>query len=302
VLLTHIGFEEDKKLAALLDPAWGVDLIIGGHSHTVLEQPECVNDIVIAQAGIGTDQVGRFDMVIDMDNNTIASYKWQLLPITPENCPSDHVLEEILSNYKIKTDDKYGRILCNFPRRLTHPSRYRETELGNFFTDVFEAVFDVDLVLLGSGTVRKEEAGPIITLGDLKELYPFSGKFRRLTLKGSQLKRVLRHILREEAFEGDHTEFFQYSSGLRCKWSRANQDFEILDLGGLPVDDDKSYTIALQEFHYNNIETSLGISLEEVLENADEIILATSENDVLIEYLPCYEIPECGVFGRLIVE
>lgn len=37
VLLTHIGFEEDKKLAKLLVPAWGIDLIIGGHSHTFLE-------------------------------------------------------------------------------------------------------------------------------------------------------------------------------------------------------------------------------------------------------------------------
>src|SRR5450756_2506604 len=37
ILLTHIGFESDKELASLLDPAWGVDMIIGGHSHTVLE-------------------------------------------------------------------------------------------------------------------------------------------------------------------------------------------------------------------------------------------------------------------------
>ena len=43
VLLTHIGFEEDKKLAAMLDPDWGVDVIIGGHSHTKLEEPFKVN-------------------------------------------------------------------------------------------------------------------------------------------------------------------------------------------------------------------------------------------------------------------
>ena len=52
VLLTHIGFEEDKKLAALLDPAWGVDVIIGGHSHTFLEEPVLVNDIYIVQAQV----------------------------------------------------------------------------------------------------------------------------------------------------------------------------------------------------------------------------------------------------------
>ena len=53
VLLTHIGFEEDKKLAALLDPSLGVDIIIGGHSHTLLEEPCIVNDILIVQAGTG---------------------------------------------------------------------------------------------------------------------------------------------------------------------------------------------------------------------------------------------------------
>ena len=39
VLLTHIGFELDLELAALLRPEWGVDLILGGHSHTILEKP-----------------------------------------------------------------------------------------------------------------------------------------------------------------------------------------------------------------------------------------------------------------------
>ena len=39
IILTRIGFEEDKQLAAMLNPAWGVDVIIGGHSHTFL--PRC---------------------------------------------------------------------------------------------------------------------------------------------------------------------------------------------------------------------------------------------------------------------
>ena len=71
VLLTHIGFESDKELAAMLKPEWGVDMIIGGHSHTILEQPAQVNNILIAQAGVGTDQIGRFDIVVDDDTNSI---------------------------------------------------------------------------------------------------------------------------------------------------------------------------------------------------------------------------------------
>lgn len=77
VLLTHIGFEEDKKLAAALDPAWGVDQIIGGHSHTKLTEPCVVAGIPVVQAAVGTDQIGRFDIMVDTDRNCIDSYTWQ---------------------------------------------------------------------------------------------------------------------------------------------------------------------------------------------------------------------------------
>ena len=64
VLLTHIGFDQDLLLAQLLPKEIGVDLIIGGHSHTILEQTAQQNDILIAQVGSGTDQIGRFDLQI----------------------------------------------------------------------------------------------------------------------------------------------------------------------------------------------------------------------------------------------
>lgn len=51
VLLTHIGFEADKELAANLDPRWGVDIIIGGHSHTMLSEPAVVAGIPSSSGG-----------------------------------------------------------------------------------------------------------------------------------------------------------------------------------------------------------------------------------------------------------
>jgi 5'-nucleotidase len=32
-----------------LKPEYGVDMIIGGHSHTILDRPEKINNILIAQ-------------------------------------------------------------------------------------------------------------------------------------------------------------------------------------------------------------------------------------------------------------
>ena len=100
VLLTHIGFEEDKKLAAMLDPSLGVDVIIGGHSHTIPEEPAIVNDIVIVQAGTGTNQIGRFDINVDTDNNCIHDFKWEIVPIDDSHCPYDKHIETILEHFR----------------------------------------------------------------------------------------------------------------------------------------------------------------------------------------------------------
>ena len=129
VLLTHIGFEKDKKLAALLDPAWGVDVIIGGHSHTLLTEPALVNGIYIVQAGTGTDQIGRFDIMVDTDLNAIDTFTWQLVPINNITCQKDEEMEEFINHYRRETDKKYDRIVTRFTKCLTHPVRNQETAL-----------------------------------------------------------------------------------------------------------------------------------------------------------------------------
>lgn len=129
VALTHIGFESDVELAKMLKPEWGVDMIIGGHSHTILEQPAKVNNILIAQAGVGTDQIGRYDIVVDDETNSIVDWKWQLVPINNELAKPDAYLEEFINNYKIKVDEKYNAIITRFSEKLVHPEEKRRQHL-----------------------------------------------------------------------------------------------------------------------------------------------------------------------------
>ncbi|HZK29564.1 MAG TPA: metallophosphatase, partial [Clostridia bacterium] len=118
VLLTHIGFEQDKRLARLLPAEIGVDLIIGGHSHTLLEQPEKINDILIAQVGSGTEHIGRFDLIIDMDTNSVHDFTWQAIPIDDSHCPNDPVMDELLLRYQKEVDGKYNAVICRLPHDL----------------------------------------------------------------------------------------------------------------------------------------------------------------------------------------
>ncbi|MFA6947816.1 MAG: metallophosphatase, partial [Eubacteriales bacterium] len=95
IILTHIGFDEDKKLAEKLDPAWGVDCIIGGHSHSLMDKPCVVSGIPIVQAGCGTAQLGRFDMYVNTDTDDIDSYEWRCVPL--EGYPENEKLSALIS-------------------------------------------------------------------------------------------------------------------------------------------------------------------------------------------------------------
>ena len=301
VLLTHIGWEEDHKLAELLDPAWGVDVIIGGHSHTFIDKPDVVNNVLIVQAGTGTDIIGRFDITIDTVNNCTKDWHWECIPIDDEHCPKDDKIEEIITRYKSETDSKYERVVTRLNRELTHPERTRETEIGDLFADILRNSLGVDIILLGSGSIRNPKLGPIVMLQDLIEIFPYDDAIYMVKVTGKQLKGMIKHMLRDEAFNGDHTEFYQFSEGLEVEYTIPTHRFEKFVFDGQEVDDKRLYSIGLQAYHFNNIEDSFNIKLEEVEENGKNRILATSCRDVLEEYLSTHQHLDRQGKGRLIL-
>ena len=302
VLLTHIGFEEDKELAKLLDPSWGVDVIIGGHSHTFIEKPEIVNDVLIVQAGTGTDQIGRFDLEIDTTKNCTHKWTWKCIPINEKTCPRDKKLEEVIDSYKKQTDLKYGRIVTRFKRELTHPDRYQETELGDLFADILKERLGLDVMLLGSGSIRKEQLGPIVTLQDLMEIFPYDDSIHMITITGKQLKEMLQFMLRDEAFEGDHTEFYQLSAGLHLEYNRKTKKIETFTLNGNDIKDKDTYRVGLQKYHFLNIEECLNKKLEEVEKIDKSRVVATSCRDILDEYMSTHQHLDVPKLDRLIIK
>lgn len=301
VLLTHIGFEEDKKLAEILDPAWGVDVIIGGHSHTFITEPAKVNDILIVQAGTGTDQIGRFDIVVDTLNNCVKDYKWSTVPINDEHCPKDTEIESLIASYKKDTDMKYKRVVTRFRRQLTHPERTRETALGNLLADVFKQALNLDVMMLGSGSVRNPKMGPLVTLADLVECFPYDDSITMITVTGAQFRRMISYMLRDEVWQGVHSEFYQLSKGMRVVYDRTKHEFSEFSLDGEPIQDEKFYTVGLQRFHLTNMEDNLAVSLDEVSANRKMKVVTTSCREVLDEYLSEHQHLDADVEGRLVI-
>ncbi len=301
VLLTHIGYEEDKELASKLNPDWGVDIIIGGHSHTFIEKPEMVNGILLAHAGTGTDQVGRFDLIIDDEINKIADYQWTNVPIDSDLCTYDSDIEMIINYYKDQTDKKYNRLVTHLKRRLTHPSRYCETELGGLFADILRETMNLDVMLLASGSIRNPELGPTVLFSDLCECFPYDDTLFMLKVTGAQFKQMISFMLRDEVWEGSHCEFYQFSAGMRVVYDRTTHTFLDFSFRGLPVEEDKIYTIGLQHYHFSSFEEFFSVPLEEITKNGKPKVIATSTRTVLDEYLSVHQNLDRKVSGRLVI-
>jgi 5'-nucleotidase len=297
VLLTHIGFDSDLELASLLKPEWGVDMIIGGHSHTMLQQPGQVNNILIAQAGVGTSQIGRFDITVDDDTNSIVEWKWQLIPIEEGIAEPDMQLKAYIDSFAEVVDRKYNSIICKFTDVMTHPRREIETSLGNLFADALAEVAECDVMLVGSGSIRSKELGPAVTLKDYRACFPFEDYLSRFVIKGAQLKRVFAHIMRPEN-RNSEGECYQVNGRICAAYNNAAHSLISLSFSGSPVDDDRSYTIGLIGYHILNSAAFLNITNDELLANRPSKVVATSVPEVLEEYLKGHQNIGRKVEGR----
>ena len=285
VLLTHIGYENDQKLAAQLDPDWGVDLIIGGHSHTLIDKPAVVAGIPIVQAAVGTDQIGRFDLLIDTDTNSIASYTWKLIPITEENCPRDLELERVVANYKSITDAVYEQVLTRLDGVYTQTRRNRDSTLGHLFTDIVKEGTGVDIVMISSGAIRGERLGEVVTKGDLRKVFPYDNKVVEYKLTGKQFRDALLWMFRDESIDApdDGGEFYQLSRGVKVVYNQKKHRIETLELNGRAVGDDDLIKIAMGDFHYNNIDNFLHLDKEDIKKNGPVKTLSSSDYIIIEE-------------------
>lgn len=62
VALTHIGIKLDRELASRVD---GVDLILGGHTHVITDEPEWVGHTCILHHGFYAHYVGKVELDVE---------------------------------------------------------------------------------------------------------------------------------------------------------------------------------------------------------------------------------------------
>ncbi|MGC8659585.1 MAG: bifunctional metallophosphatase/5'-nucleotidase, partial [Desulfomonilaceae bacterium] len=105
IALTHLGIDKDKKLAILCP---GIDVIIGGHSHTSVPEPLKLDKTLVCQAGAYSRFLGKLD--VDVKDGQIQTYRGELINLD-ENVPEDPNVTTIIQDYKRQMSPFFAEVI-----------------------------------------------------------------------------------------------------------------------------------------------------------------------------------------------
>jgi len=245
VALTHLGVEEDEKLAAAVP---GIDVIVGGHTHTKIEQPETIGETLVLQAYERGVFLGRLDL--EMTDGKVTSHRYRLLPVTPA-AGEDPAVATLVAGYVRQLGDKMNELVGSAAVDLEggkDAMRTRETNLGDLVADVMRETSGADVALVNGGTIRAGiPAGPV-TVGTIYNVLPFDNWLISFALTGKELREALETgVSRVEVRDGG----FPQISGMNFTFdpkAPAGSRITAVSVGGAPLDETRRYVLATHDF------------------------------------------------------
>ncbi len=245
IALTHIGYDDDRLLA---DSVSGIDIIVGGHSHTKLDQPEKVGDTIIVQSGEHAQFLGCLE--VGLEDGKITDYAGALIPCAPEVVDNSEV-GEIGRRYNKELEVKLGEVIGEAVVALDGERanvRTKETNLGNLVADVMRDAGSADICLTNGGGIRASiNAGPI-SVGDVFNVLPFDNTLVVLEVSGANIKAALERSVSE--YPQQLGGFLQVS-GLSFEFDPLKAPGERVVsvlVDNKPLDEKKTYTVATNDF------------------------------------------------------
>ena len=259
--LTHLGVETDRQLAEKY-PYF--DVIVGGHSHTLIKDPKETNHVLITQAGDYLHYVGMLTLTFKGHQLIHKQDKLIGLDDYPE---TDSLIDSLVESYN--NNPAYNRVIGE----ATEPVEGKN-ELGAMFTDAVLACGNFDFAFQNNGGIRIDriDRGPV-TVKTIYELDPFGNEVVSLDMTYDELKSLMKY-----SFEHHHNSpDLQVSGGqyeIITNPDHSYKDVSIKDIKGKELIPGKIYRVALSNYiisayHFNHKDPgkSMGITTAESIIN-----------------------------------
>lgn len=239
IVVSHIGIREDRYIAQHYPE---VDLIIGGHSHTLLPKGEKVNQTWITQTGKWGRYVG--DISLELDHHQLISIR-----------PTTHAVKEMKAQVSDQAEidalfDKGSKLLDqNKIAKLPTKFLNNKEEAIRVSLDAICDRAQTDIGIISSGLFLAPFKAGIISEKDLHQSLPHPMHLVRTKLKGRDLWRLVmeieknRHYLKEFPLQGMSFRGKVFGE-MFYKGIEVNQENKQVYVHGKEIDLDKEYVLA----------------------------------------------------------
>ncbi|MEO0637294.1 MAG: 5'-nucleotidase C-terminal domain-containing protein [Pseudomonadota bacterium] len=196
VVLSHVGLNRDKEIAAAVD---GIDVIVGGHSHTLLEgddYPTVVEapngkPVQIVQAYAYSKYLGELTIEFDENGDVVEAEgkPWLLDALVPEDAEMVSYITEKAAPIEELKKQVVGSASGPIEGDRT-VCRAMECAMGNLVADaMLDRTMDqgVQIAIQNGGGLRASIDAGEITMGEVLTVLPFQNTLATFELKGSDV-------------------------------------------------------------------------------------------------------------------
>ncbi|WP_107926306.1 5'-nucleotidase C-terminal domain-containing protein [Lysinibacillus parviboronicapiens] len=268
IALTHLGFDDSKEFdndQLLASAVEGIDVIVGGHTHTKLDkavkaETSFKNPTIIVQTGQYSENLGELDLTFN-DNGAVVDYFGQLHALNDKEKPveADAEATKLLAPYTEKiaavkqqsTGNTAVSVLDG--KRGIWGVRAGETNLGNLITDGMLAGAqkidpEVQFSFQNGGGIRASIDAGDITVGEVMTVMPFGNALGIVKMTGAEIYEIAEHSVKDfpKEFGG-----FLHFSGLQVEFdgkAEAGKRVTSIKLNGKELDKAATYKGATNTF------------------------------------------------------
>lgn len=190
VLLSHNGFDVDRKLAGVVK---GIDVILSGHTHDAVPEVTQVGRTLIVGTGSNGKFVSRLDL--DVQGKEIRGFRYRLIPVFSDAIAADAETAAVIARHRAPYSKDLSRVLGK-----TESLLYRRGNFNGTLDDVIcEAMLEQrDAEIALSPGIRWGTSllpGQDITFEDVTNATAMSyPACYRMKMNGQRLKEILEDV------------------------------------------------------------------------------------------------------------
>lgn len=244
VVLSHLGFAQDAKLAAEVA---GIDVLISGHTHNRLYRPVWVGDTPIIQSGCHGSFIGQLDLTVN--GGQVVDVQHALLCIDESITPDPEMaamVHDAVAPHREFLDEVIGWVHAPLDRATS-----LEASMDNVLLDAMAHAAGTRLAFSNGWRYGAPILPGNVTMKHLWNMVPTNPLVSTVELTGGELRAMLEANLERTYSSNAYCQmggFVKRCRGLNLYFKMENPKghrIEDLIIDGSPVEDDYIYRAAM---------------------------------------------------------